>query len=130
MTLEPVRLPDAATVAAVLAELTPATADAELASTLSRTFPGFSFAIAAIDDPYWRDTRTVIAADGTRLGDHRAWITRELAALNGDLTKFWVRHRCSDLRFAEWRGASVFAFAATGPGVADYVQIALGREVE
>jgi hypothetical protein len=130
MTLEPVRLPDAATVAAVLAGLTPATGDADLASTLSRAFPGFSFAIAAIDAPYWRDTRTVVAGDGTRIGDHRAWITREVAALDGDLTEFWARHRSGDLRFAEWRGASVFACAATGPGVADYVQIALGREVE
>jgi len=127
---EPIRLPDAATVAAVLAGLTPATADAELGPALTRAFPGFSFATAAIDDCYWRDTRTVVAADGMRLGDHRAWITREVAALDGDLTEFWARHRCGDLRFAEWRGASVFAFAATGPGVADYVQIALGREIE
>jgi hypothetical protein len=53
-----------------------------------------------------------------------------VAALDGDLTEFWARHRCGELRFAEWRGASVFAFAATGTGVADYVQIALGREIE
>jgi hypothetical protein len=63
---EPIRLPDAATVAAVLAGLTPATADAELGPALTRAFPGFSFATAAIDDCYWRDTRTVVAADGMR----------------------------------------------------------------
>jgi hypothetical protein len=48
----------------------------------------------------------------------------------GDLTEFWARHPCGELRFAEWYGASVFAFAATGPCVADYVQTALGREIE
>ncbi|MGX5806326.1 hypothetical protein ACWGS9_35065, partial [Bradyrhizobium sp. Arg314] len=61
---------------------------------------------------------------------HRAWLERELAALGGDLTAFWTRHRASGFRFSEWRGTSVFAFAPTGPGVADFVQLALGRESE
>jgi hypothetical protein len=43
MTLEPIRLSDAATVAAVLAALTPAMADAELGPTLTRAFSGIFF---------------------------------------------------------------------------------------
>lgn len=38
--------------------------------------------------------------------------------------------RESDLQISEWHGNSVYAFAATGSGAADYVQIRLGREVE
>lgn len=125
------RLPDAAAVDGVLAGLDPASADAELAPTLSRTFPGFAFTTAALDDFYWRgDARTVLAADGARLSDHRAWVERELEECGGDLTAFWNRHRERGEKFAEWRGASVFAYAPTGPGVADFVQISLGREVE
>ncbi len=127
----PVRLPDAATVEAVLDSLDPASADAALAPALASAFPGFAFTTAAIDDFYWRgDARTILAADGARRGDHRAWVERELEALGGDLTAFWNRHRGSGEKFAEWRGASVFAFAPTGPGVADFVQISLGREIE
>lgn len=131
MTDIPTRLPDAASVEAVLKTLDPAAADSSLAPALSQAFPGFSFSAARVDDFYWRgDARTVLAADGTRLGNHRAWVERELAELGGDLTAFWSRHRASGFRFAEWRGTSVFAFAPTGPGVADFVQISLGREVE
>jgi hypothetical protein len=130
MTAEPVRLPDAASVQTVLGRLKPASADTELAPALSDAFPGFSFAVAAIDDPYWRDSRSVVRAVGIRLGDHRAWIERELAAIGGDLNAFWERHRSGDFMFAEWRGSSVFATASTGPGTADFVQIALGRETE
>ncbi|RVD67829.1 hypothetical protein EN751_34645, partial [Mesorhizobium sp. M4A.F.Ca.ET.029.04.2.1] len=72
----------------------------------------------------------VLSADGTRRGDHRAWVEKELAKLNGDLTAFWNRHREDGEKFAEWRGASAFAFAPTGPGVADFVQLSLGREIE
>lgn len=128
---KPVRLPDAATVEAVLADLDPASADADLAPALTKTFPGFEFTTAAVDDFYWRgDARTVLSLDGTRLGDHRAWVERELTEVGGDLTAFWNRHRSGAQKFAEWRGASAFAFAPTGPGVADFVQISLGREVE
>ncbi|WP_158816045.1 hypothetical protein [Methylocapsa sp. S129] len=130
MSIEPSRLPDAASVETVLAELKPASADLALAPALSRAFPGFSFTVAAIDDAYWRDERTIIDGGRTRLGDHHAWVTRELEAMGGDLTAFWARHRAGDLRFAEWRGASAFATAATGPGTADFVQITLGRESE
>lgn len=130
MTDTPTRLPDAATVEAVLKTLDPASADANLAPALSGEFPGFAFSAARVDDFYWRDTRTVLSADGTRLGDHRGWVEHELAELGGDLTAFWMRHRESEFRFSEWRGTSVFAFATTGPGVADFVQISLGREVE
>jgi hypothetical protein len=130
MSIEPIRLPDAVSVETVLAGLTPASADRDLAPALSRAFPRFSFAVAIIDDAYGRDARTVLSPDGTRLGDHGAWITRELEAMGGDLTAFWARHRGGGLQFAEWRGASAFATAATGPGTADFVQIALGRETE
>ena len=130
MTIEPIRLPDAAAVETVLATLAPASADRDLAAALGCAFPGFSFTVAAIDDPYWRDARTVLGADGARLGDHRAWIARELDATGGDLTAFWERRRDGAFQFAEWRGCSAFATAATGPGTADFVQIALGRETE
>jgi hypothetical protein len=128
---KPVRLPDAASVEALLAALDPATADADFAPALTQTFPGFTFTAAAVDDFYWRgDSRTVLSADGTRLGDDRAWVERELADVDGDLTAFWNRHRSGTQKFAEWRGTSVFAFAPTGPGVADFVQLSLGREIE
>ncbi|GAA4135508.1 hypothetical protein ACFFTN_13460 [Aminobacter aganoensis] len=32
--------------------------------------------------------------------------------------------------FTEWQGTRVFAFAASGPGVADFLQLSLGREIE
>ncbi|RWE31182.1 hypothetical protein [Mesorhizobium sp.] len=54
----------------------------------------------------------------------------ELAALGGNFTAFWNRHRSADQKIAEWRGTSVIAFAPTGRGVADFVQISLGREIE
>jgi hypothetical protein len=59
----PVRLPDAASLEAVLAGLDPASADADLLPALARTFPGFEFSIARIDDDYWRDIRSVIRPD-------------------------------------------------------------------
>ncbi|MEQ1954874.1 hypothetical protein [Mesorhizobium sp. CN2-181] len=130
MSETPIRLPDAATVEAVLAGLDPASADSDLAPALSAAFPGFAFSTAVVDDFYWREARTVLAADGARLGDHREWVERELVAHDGNLTAFWNRYRDSGLRFAEWRGAAVFAFAPTGPGVADFVQLSLGREIE
>lgn len=126
----PIRLPDPASVETVLAALQPQSADAELAPALSKAFPGFAFTVARIDDPYWRNPHAVVAANGTRLGDHRAWVERALAEVGGDLTAFSNLHRESGENFAEWRGTSVFAFAPTGPGVADFVQLSLGREIE
>ncbi len=131
MSETPIRLPDAATVEAVLQSLDPGSADVDLAPALSAAFPGFAFSTAVVDDFYWRgDARTVLTADGARLGDHCQWVEHELAALGGDLTAFWDRHRDSGTKFAEWRGAAVYAFAPTGPGVADFVQISLSREHE
>lgn len=131
MSETPTRLPDAATVEAVLKELHPASADADLAPALSAAFPGFSFTTAPVDDFYWRgDTRTVLSADGSQLGDHHDWIKQELADVGGDLIAFWNRHRESGTKFTEWRGTAVYAFAATGPGAADFVQIGLERENE
>ncbi len=126
----PVRLPDPASVEIVLAALESPSADAELAPVLNTAFPGFAFKVAEIDDTYWRDPHAVIAADGSRLGDHRAWIEHALAEVGGDLAAFWDRHRRSGEQFAEWRGTSAFAFAPTGPGAADFVQLSLGREIE
>ncbi|MGX5806386.1 hypothetical protein ACWGS9_35405, partial [Bradyrhizobium sp. Arg314] len=93
MSANPIRLPDAATVETVLAGLDPASADTNLAPALANAFPGFSFTTAGVDDFYWRDASTVLSPDGARRGDHRAWLERELAALGGDLTAFWTRHR-------------------------------------
>jgi hypothetical protein len=93
VSIEPIRLPDAASVETVLAGLTPASADLDLAPALSRAFPSFSFTVAASDGPYWRDARTIINAGGVRLGDHHAWVTRELEAMDRDLITFWARHR-------------------------------------
>ncbi|MDX8499015.1 hypothetical protein RFM99_11335 [Mesorhizobium sp. VK4C] len=131
MSETPIRLPDAATVDTVLASLESASADADLASALSAAFPGFAFSTTPVDDFYWRgDDRTVIDGGGARIGEHEAWVKSELATLGGDLAAFWNKHRDSGKQFAEWRGAAVFAFAPTGPGVADFVQLSLGREIE
>ncbi|TIQ06350.1 MAG: hypothetical protein E5X57_26270, partial [Mesorhizobium sp.] len=127
---KPVRLPDPASVETVLASLGAQAADAGLAPALNKAYPGFAFTVVTIDDPYWRSPHAVVAADGTRRGDHRTWIERGLAELGGDLTAFWNRHRQGGEKFAEWRGTSAFAFAPTGPGVADFIQLSLGREIE
>lgn len=75
----PLRLPDATSINAALAGLEPATADADLVPALVHALPGFQFSVARIDDDYWRDTRSVIRPDGTRIGELRPWMTGELA---------------------------------------------------
>jgi hypothetical protein len=125
MTSSPLRLPDAASLEAVLADLDPATADADLVPALGRAFPGLRFTVARIDDDYWRDTRSVIRSDGSRLGELRPWMTAELAKEGGDISALWRRLRETDLLIT-----SAFVFAPTGPAPADYIQIALGRESE
>jgi hypothetical protein len=57
-------------------------------------------------------------------------MTGELAKDDGDVDALWQRLKETDLQITEWRGTSVFVFAPTGPGAADYIQIALGRESE
>lgn len=126
----PVRLPDTASLETALAGLDPASADADLIPALTAAFPGFEFGIAPIDDDYWRDTRSIIRPDGSRLGELRPWMTAELAKDGGDVKAVWTRLRETDLQISEWRGSSAFVFAPTGPGAADYIQIALGREIE
>ena len=126
----PLRLPDATSINAALAGLEPATADVDLVPALAHAFPGFQFGVAWIDDDYWRDTRSVIRPDGTRIGELRPWMTGELAKDDGDVDALWQRLKEADLQITEWRGTSAFVFAPTGPGAADYVQIALGRESE
>lgn len=54
----------------------------------------------------------------------------ELARDSGDVTALWTRLQGTDLQISEWHGNSVYAFATTGSGPADYVQISLGRETE
>jgi hypothetical protein len=126
----PLRLPDATSINAVLAGLEPATADADLVPALAHAFPGFQFSVARIDDDYWRDTRSAIRPDGTRVAELRPWMTGELAKDDGDVDALWQRLKETDLQITEWRGTSVFVFAPTGLGAADYIQIALGRESE
>ncbi|GHE78121.1 hypothetical protein GCM10019059_41250 [Camelimonas fluminis] len=130
MTLPPVRLPDSASIQAALAGLDPAPIDADLVPALAAAFPGFDFSLARVDDDYWRDTRSVIQPDGTRVGELGPWMTGELAKDGGDVKATWERLKDTGLQITEWRGASAFVFAPTGPAPADYIQIALGREVE
>ncbi|SDF01802.1 hypothetical protein SAMN05216337_104267 [Bradyrhizobium brasilense] len=126
----PVRLPDVASLETVLAGLDPVAADADLIPALAAAFPGFDFSIAHLDDDYWRDTRAVIRPDYTRIGELRPWMTAELAKDGGDIKALWQRLKETDLQITEWRGTSAFVFAPTGPAAADYIQIALGREIE
>jgi hypothetical protein len=126
----PMRLPDPASIEAVLARLPTGSDEAALAAALTEAFPGFPFSTSGIDEQYWRDTRSVVAADGTRIAEYRPWMEAELAKDNGDIGALWTRLRESDLQISEWHGNSVYAFAPTGPGAADYVQIRLGLEVE
>ncbi len=130
MTMPPVRLPDPASLQAAFAGLDAGTADSDLLPALAAAFPGFDFSLAQIDDEYWRDTRTVIRPDGTRVGELRPWMTAEISKDAGDVKTTWARLKDSDLQITEWRGTSAFVFAPTGPGAADYIQIALGREIE
>ncbi len=126
----PARLPDAATIEAVLARLPSGADEVELADALTKAFPGFAFSAAGIDDQYWRDTRAVLSADGSRIGEYRPWMEHELARDKEDIGALWTRLRDSGLQISEWHGNTVYAFAPTGSGAADYVQIRLGREVE
>jgi hypothetical protein len=130
MTLSPVRLPDSASLQTVLARLDAASADADLVPALAAVFPGFAFNLAHVDDEYWRDTRSVIRPDGTCVGELRPWMTAELAKDGGDVKATWARLKDTDLQIPEWRGTSVFVFAPISPAAADYILIALGREVE
>lgn len=130
MTPSAIRLPDLTSLKPLLAGLNPASADADLVPALAAAFPGFEFCLAQIDDDYWRDTRSVIRPDGTRIGELRPWMTAELAVDSGDVKATWERLRETDLGITEWRGTSAFVFAPTGPAAADYIQIALGREIE
>jgi hypothetical protein len=126
----PARLPDHASVEAVLARLPGGADKAALAAALTEAFPGFVFSAVNDDDEYWLVERSVLAADGTRIAAYRPWMEAELEKDNGDIRALWGRLRETSLQLSEWHGNSVYAFAPTGPGAADYVQISLGREVE
>ena len=97
----PIRLPDVASLETVLSWLDSAAADALLLPALARAFPGFEFSVARIDDDYWRDTRSVMRPDGTRLGELRPWMTAELAKENGDFRAVWERQKEFDLQITE-----------------------------
>lgn len=113
-----------------MASLPATTVDAKLGAALSQAFPGFAFTLARDGDEYWRDTRSILAPDSTRVAELRPWMTAELAKDHGDVKAVWKRLKDSDLKLTEWSGKRVFAFAPTGAGVADYVQITLCREIE
>lgn len=130
MTHPAVRLPDTFSLDAVLAKLPAESADVDLVPALAAGFPGFAFSVARVDDEYWRDTRSVIRPDGTRVGELVPWMTTELANDGGDINATWSRLKDTDLQITEWRGTSAFVFAPTGPAAADYIQIARGREIE
>lgn len=124
------RLPEPVSVEAALDALPAGADEAALAAGLTQAFPGFAFSAATIDDSYWLSDRSVLAADGTRLGALRPWIQAELTRQGGDVEAVWKRLLHSDLQISEWHGTNAFAFAPTGPGAADYVQISAGRETE
>lgn len=126
----PTRLPDHASVEAILAHLLDGSDEAALATALTEGFPGFAFSAVNDDDEYWRVERSVLAADGTWIAEYRPWMEAELAKDKGDVAALWSRLQQTDLQISEWHGNSVYAFALTGSGAADYVQISLGREVE
>lgn len=69
--IAPIRLPDAASLETILAGLDPVSADTDLLPALTAAFPGFAFGIAQIDDDYWRDTRSILRPDGSRVGELR-----------------------------------------------------------
>lgn len=81
MTVEPIRLPDArhrrgrARTSGGVVGRCPAR------PALNKAFPGFACTVVTIDDSYWCNPHAVIAADGTRCGDDRAWVERQLAEL-------------------------------------------------
>lgn len=52
MTPSPIRLPDPASLEAILAGLDPASADADLIPAISVAFPGSDFSLAPIEDDY------------------------------------------------------------------------------
>ncbi|SCB50366.1 hypothetical protein [Rhizobium multihospitium] len=130
MTPTAIRLPDVASLETLLASLDPTSADEEIIPALTAAFPDFEFRFAQLDDDYWRDTRSVYRADGTRLGELRPWMEAELAKDAGDVKAVWTRLRETDLAITEWRGTNAFVFAPTGPATTDYIQIALGRKIE
>src|SRR5215471_1944529 len=123
--ISPVRLPDVASIEAVLARLDPVSVDADTISALAAVFPGFDFSLGLVNDHYRRDSRSVIRPDGTRVGELREWMMGERAKDGGNINALWSRLKENDLQTTVWCGTSAFAFAPTGPGASDYIQIAL-----
>jgi hypothetical protein len=104
------------------------TTKTDIIPALAAVFTGFDFSLGLVDDHYRRDSRSVIQPDGTRVGELREWMTGELAKDGGNINALWSRLKENDLQTTVWCGTSAYAFAPTGPGASDYIQIALGRE--
>lgn len=99
---------------------------ADLIPALTAAFPGFAFGVAPVDDNYWRDTRTVIGPDDTRVGELRPWMAAELARDGGDVKAVWARASERPIcRSPDGAGTSAFVSAPTGLGPANYVQTTL-----
>jgi hypothetical protein len=109
MNVTPLRLPDAASIQATLAGLDSASADTDRVLALAAAFPGFDFNLVHLDDEYWRDTRSVIRPDRAR---------RRAAATDDGRTHQGRRRYQGHLRLCSDRRST-----------ADYIQIALGREI-
>ncbi|MCZ7497309.1 hypothetical protein G6M78_15710 [Agrobacterium tumefaciens] len=126
----PARLPDHNSVEATLSSLPSGTDTVVLADALSRDFPGFVFSAVDIGQQYSREPRSVVAADGTRIAEYRPWIGSELTREGGNVGALWNRLQASGLQISQWHGDTCYAFASTGRGAADYVQVELARELE
>ena len=114
----PVRLPDVASIEAVLARLDPASVDADIIPALAAVFPGFDFSLGLVDDHYRRDSRSVIRPVGTRVGELREWMTGELAKDGGNIKALWSRLKKSDLQTTAWCGSVLTCSLRQGPAPA------------
>ena len=127
----PARLPDRTSVAEVLSGLAVGLDYGRLAAALSGAFPGFAFSAVGTTDRYFLQRRSVLAQDGSRVAeDLQLWLRGVLDQHNGDVGAAWKSLKDSELHLAEWHGNGVFAFAPTGIGAADFIQIAFSREAE
>lgn len=94
------KLPDHASVEAVLSRLPAGAGETVLAAALTQAFPGFAFSAANLDDQYWRDTRSVLAADGRgSLSIGRGWKPNSRRTMETS-RRFGGGCRTPDLRMA------------------------------
>lgn len=127
----PTRLPDRTTVTEVLSGLAAGLDYGRPAAALSDAFPGFAFSAVGTTDRYFLQRRSVLAQDGSRVAeDLQLWLRGVLDQHKGDVGAGWQSLKDSEFHLAEWHGNGVFAFAPTGTGAADFIQIAFSREAE